>query len=40
MKLNPDIKHGRRFDIKPETKKYCWFEHYAGCKKEAKRTHL
>lgn len=35
MKLNPDIKHERRFDIKPETTKYCWFEHYDGCKKEA-----
>lgn len=40
MKLNPDIKHDGRFDIKPETTKHCWFEHYAVSKKEANRNHL
>lgn len=39
MKLNPDIKHEGKFDIKPETK-HCWFEHNAVSKKEAKLNHL
>lgn len=40
MKLNPDIKHEGRFDIKPETTKRYWFEHYAVRKKEAKRNNF